>query len=261
MSLPAEKPETQRIGPPPAPRRSGSLNLARRPFINTRPVTRVSVVLWILGLLLLLGNVSLFWSYLSGSAEKRDELDRLEQDVQRQRQTVSQLEQRLASLNLDEQNRQVQFLNRMIAERTFSWSLLFDRLAEVLPHDVRLTRLAPQRRNKKTVGGQREEEREPGDDRVRLVIEGVSRSDDAHYRFVDNLFSHRSFAKDADISRESRDEERNLVEFNVQVTYIPGSPLPQGVVVEEEAPAATPGDAPAAPATSMPSAPEPEKQK
>jgi len=260
MSLPAEKPEAQRTGPPPAPRRSGSLNLARRPFINTRPVTRVSIVLWILGLLLLLGNISLFWSYLSGSAEKREELARLEQDVQRQRETVSQLEQRLASLNLEEQNSQVQFLNRMIAERTFSWSLLFDRLAEVLPDDVRLTRLAPQRKNKKAAGSREVETPVPGDDRVRLVIEGFSRSDDAHYRFVDNLFSHPAFAKDADISRESRDEERNLVEFNVQVTYIPGGPLPQGVVVEEEAPAALPGGAPTAPSTSMPPAPGPEKQ-
>lgn len=269
MSLPAETPEVQRTGPPPAPRRSGSLNLARRPFINTRPVTRVSIVLWIFGLLLLFGNVSLFWSYLSGSAEKREELARLEQDVQRQQQAVSQLEQRLASLDLAEQNRQVRFLNRMIAERTFSWSLLFDRLAEVLPDDVRLTRLAPQRRNKKQALGnpQDEETRQPGDDRVGLVIEGVSRSDDAQYRFVDNLFSHPSFARDANISSETRDEEKNLVEFDVQVTYIPGSlPLRQGgpdVVVEEEAPATAPGGlpgAPGAPAVTAPPAPGAEKR-
>jgi Tfp pilus assembly protein PilN len=243
MSLPAEKPDVPRAAPPPVPRRSGSLNLARRPFINTRPVTRVSILLWILGLLLLLGNVSLFWSYLSGSTEKRDELARLEQDVQRQRQTVSELEQRLASLNLEEQNRQVRFLNRMIAERTFSWSLLFDRLAEVLPDEVRLTRLAPQRRSKKAVIDE-DEEGALGDDRVRLIIQGESRSDDGHYRFVDNLFAHPSFAEDANFSREARDEEKNLVEFDVQVTYIPGGPLPQGVVIEEVAP---PPAAPPAP--------------
>jgi len=252
MNLPAEKPDVPSTGQPPAPRRSGSLNLARRPFINTRPVTRVSILLWILGLLLLLGNVSLFWSYLSGSAEKRAELERLEQDVQRQEQTVKQLEQRLASLELEEQNRQVRFLNRMIAERTFSWSLLFDRLAEVLPDDVRITRLAPQRSNKRDIGSELDDEPEPGDDRVRLTIAGVSRSDDAHYSFVDRLFAHPSFAKDANISRETREEERNLVEFDVQVTYIPGGPLPQGVVVEEEAPAA---DAPGAPATPAQPAP------
>ena len=258
MSLPAEKPDVPSTGQPPAPRRSGSLNLARRPFINTRPVTRVSILLWVLGLLLLLGNVSLFWSYLSGSAEKRAELERLVQDVQRQEQTVKQLEQRLASLDLDEQNRQVRFLNRMIAERTFSWSLLFDRLAEVLPDDVRITRLAPQRRNKRALGSQQDEELEPADDRVRLTIAGVSRSDDAHYSFVDRLFAHPSFEKDANISRETRDEERNLVEFDVQVTYFPGSPtLSPGVVIEEEAPTAGAPvtGAPAAPATPAPSAP------
>lgn len=249
MSLPAEQPDVPRAAPPAAPRRSGSLNLARRPFINTRPVTRVSILLWVLGFLLLLGNVSLFWNYLSGSAEKRDELERLVEDVQRQQQTVTELEQRLASLELAEQNRQVRFLNRKITERTFSWSLLFDRLAQVLPDDVRLTRLAPQRTNTKKVVDEELEEgtKKPEDERVQLLINGVSRSDDGHYRFVDRLFAHESFEA-PDISRESRDEGNDLVEFDVTVTYIPGGPLPQGVVIEEEAPAAVPGGAPAAPA-------------
>jgi Tfp pilus assembly protein PilN len=254
MSLPAEKPDVPRTGPPVAPRRSGSLNLAHRPFINTRPVTRVSILLWTLGLLLLLGNVSLFWSYLSGSAEKRNELERLEQDVQRQQQTVAQLEQRLALLDLEEQNRQVRFLNRKIEERTFSWSLLFDRLAEVLPDDVRLNRLAPARKNRKALG-QREDAREPQDDRVQLIIQGVSRSDEGHYNFVDRLFAHESF-ENPDISRERREEGGDLVEFDVQVTYIPGSPMTQGVVIEEESPAPAAPDAPAAPARSGESGPE-----
>jgi Tfp pilus assembly protein PilN len=254
MSLPAEKPDVPRTGPPPAPRRAGSLNLARRPFINTRPVTRVSILLWILGLLLLLGNVSLFWSYLSGSAEKRDDLDRLQQDVQRQQQTVTQLEQRLASLDLEQQNRQVRYLNRKIAERTFSWSLLFDRLAEVLPDDVRLTRLAPAARARTPTGEELGNELEPVDDRVQLTIQGVSRSDEAHYDFVNRLFAHDSF-EDPDIPRETREENGDSVVFDVKVIYIPGGPLPQGVVIEEEGAAPEAPKAPAAPAASSGSGP------
>ncbi len=249
MSLPAEKPEVPRTGPLVAPRRSGSLNLARRPFTNTRPVTRVSILLWVLGLLLLLGNVSLFWSYLSGSAEKREELERLVQDVQRQQQTLTQLDQRLASLDLEEQNRQVRFLNRKIAERTFSWSLLFDRLAAVLPDDVRLSRLAPQRSRRGT--GAEEDKTEPEDGRVPLVIQGESRSDEGLLNFVDRLFAHDSF-ENPDFPRETSDEERDLVRFDVRVIYFPGEAPPQGVEIEEEGPAPEAPGAPTAPAAPTP---------
>jgi Tfp pilus assembly protein PilN len=252
-SLPAEKPAAPRTLPSAAPRRAGSLNLASRPFVNTRPVSRVSILLWVLGLLLLLGNVSLFWSYLSGSDEKRAELERLEQEIQRQEQTVTQLEQRLASLDLEQQNRQVRYLNRKIAERTFSWSLLFDRLAEVLPNDVRLTRLAP-----KPLGRQDDKQPEqepepdqPTDDRVLLVINGRSKSDEALLDFVDRLFAHSSF-EEPDLPREAREEGDDQVEFDVRVTYIPGGRPGEVAVVEEAAPpevleVAPPAGAPAAP--------------
>lgn len=246
-SLPAERPVVPRTGPPPAPPRSGSLNLARRPFINTRPVTRISILLWILGLLLLLGNVSLFWNYLSGSAEKRAELARLEQDIQRQNETIAELQRRLASLDLEQQNRQVRFLNRRIAERTFSWSLLFDRLAEVLPDDVRLTRLAPQRRNKNAVG-QDEEELQAANDRVQLIIQGVSRSDEAHFEFVRRLFDHPEWFENPDLPRETRSEETNTVEFDVQATYIPGESPAAGSAGAAPAPEILEVPAPAAPA-------------
>jgi len=249
MSLPIEKPAAPRTSPPVAPRRAGSLNLARRPFVNTRPVTRVSAILWILGLLLLLGNVSLFWSYHSGSANKRAELDRLEQDVQRQQQTVQQLEQRLAALELEQQNRQVRYLNRKIAERTFSWSLLFDRIAEVLPNDVRLTRLTPRSLARKNTG-RREDELEPLDGRVLLTIHGMAKSDEELLTFVDRLFAHDSF-DEPDLSRETRADVNDPVEFDVQVTYIPGGKSGQPVI-EEAAPAPEIVEAPAAPAPSKP---------
>jgi Tfp pilus assembly protein PilN len=243
--LAEKKPAVPRAVPPAASRRAGSLNLASRPFVNTRPVTRVSILLWVLGLLLLLGNASLFWSYLSGSAEKRAELGRLEQEIQRQNQTVTQLEQRLASLDLEQQNRKVRYLNRKIAERTFSWSLLFDRLAEVLPNDVRLTRLAPKPLGRQDDKRPEEEPEESLDDRVLLVINGKSKSDEALLDFVDRLFAHSSF-EEPDLPREAREEGDDQVEFDVRVTYIPGGRPGEVAVVEEAAPPEV-LEAPAAP--------------
>lgn len=218
----------------------GHLNLARRPFLNTRPVNRVSLGLWILGGLLLLGNVTLFWSYLSGSTEKRADLARMREQVEHERQNVGKLEAQLAGLDLGQQNEQVEYLNRKIAERTFSWSLLFDRLAEVLPDDVRLMQLQPAPIGGDERSGVRAGRRrgEPlSSDRVPLIIQGEARNDEALLQFVDNLFAHRAF-DNPDLAQESRDEEnQNRVRFDLRVTYLPGDEA-QTITIEE-APAPT----------------------
>lgn len=252
--------ETRPAGPPagaeprPPTRRREALNLSRRPFLNSRPVVRAALALWLLGLALLLGNVSLFWSYLSGSEDKRAEIAGRDAAIARQQDAIRQLEARLASFDLEQQNEKIDFLNRRIAERTFSWSLLFNRMAEVLPNDVRLQRLTP------ATGKRRENERlrsagvvrrdSPADDgRVGLTITGVAKNDEALDQFVNRLFDHPSFGKDVNPTREVRDEETSYVAFEITVSYIPGgtplSAVPEGappVVVEEETPA--PGGAP-----------------
>jgi len=219
---------------PPAGGRMQPLNVARRPFTNTRPVTRISLLLWLLGVLLLLGNVSLFWNYLSGSGEKRAELGRLETQVSSETQAVSRLEARLAASGLDRQNAQVRFLNRRIAERTFSWSLLFDRLAQVMPDGVRLNRLAPSglvdKEARDLNDAQAQAQR---DNRVTLTISGEAKSDEVIYRFVDNLFAHPAF-EDPDISRESV-ADNGLVKFEIKVMYLPaGTPQATPIVIEEK---------------------------
>ena len=237
MSVLTEKTAAPVSRPEPAVmERMQPLNVARRPFTNTRPVTRVSILLWLLGALLLLGNVSLFWNYLSGSGEKRAELGRLETQVANESQAVSRLEARLAGSGLDKQNSQVRFLNRRIAERAFSWSLLFDRLAEVLPDGVRLNRLAPSGLVDKETRDFNEtpaQAQAPRDNRVTLTISGEAKSDEVIYRFVDNLFAHPAF-EDPDISRESVADD-GLVKFEIKVMYLPsGTPQAAPIVIEEQ---------------------------
>jgi Tfp pilus assembly protein PilN len=250
MSLLTEKTVTP--APPPAAPEMGRLeplNLARRPFTNTRPVTRVSLLLWLLGALLLLGNISLFWSYLAGSGEKRNQLSGMERQVEKESRAVAQLEGRLANSGLDEQNRQVRFLNRRIAERTFSWSLLFDRLAEVLPEGVRLDRLAPSGLVDKE-GVDNDNVPRNRDSRVTLSIAGEAKSDEALLQFVNNLFEHPAF-EDPDPSRDSL-EDNGLVKFDIKVFYLPTGTPQQAIVVEEQpAPATTPSPTPAKPGSEI----------
>lgn len=210
------------------------LNLSRRPFLNTRPVTRVALLLWLFGALLLLGNVTLFWNYLSGSTEKREELARMEKQVEKEQESVGSLEARLAGLDLEKQNEQVEFLNRKIAERTFSWSLLFDRLTETMPDNVRLIQLQPG-----AIGGD-ERQRTRTDasraaplasDRVPLIIAGEAKSDEELLQFVDNLFAHTAF-DNPNLLEEARTEDNSRIQFTLHVIYLPRNPTP-GVMEEE----------------------------
>ncbi|HXO20732.1 MAG TPA: hypothetical protein VOA87_12515 [Thermoanaerobaculia bacterium] len=197
-----------------------ALNLSRRPFVNSRPVTRTAIALWLLSILLLAGNAFLFWSYLAGSKEKREEIRQVEAQIRAGREGIARLQAQVAGLDLGRQNEEVAFLNDKIAERTFSWSLLFDRLAEVLPMDVRLNHLTP-----RGVIDERLERRRRGvtlkrqSDRVVLTMVGDAKNDEALLQFVDNLFAHPAFAE-PDLSRESR-ELTGLIRFDLQVGYRP----------------------------------------
>ena len=220
------------------------LNLARRPFTNTRPVTRAAVLLWLLGGLLLLGNISLFRSYLSNSAEKRAELARLEMQILKEEHLISQLEAQLANSNLEQQNREVRFLNRRIAERSFSWSQLFDHLSGILPDGVRISRLTPASLTdvKETQAAENATAPvRPRDERVTLIIDGEAKSDEALSLFVNKLFA-RPF-DEPDLTRETREDE-DLVKFDIKALYLPaGAASPSAAskpspepVVEEAAP-------------------------
>jgi len=236
------------------PARMEPLNLARRPFLNSRPVVRISLLLWLLGLLILIANVSVFRIYLSGSADKREQIARGEREIERQQQGIQQLQRRLDGIDLAQLNEEIDFLNQKIERRTFSWSLLLDRLAEVQPNDIRLNRLTPQTDEKATRASRNARQaprarRREGE--VPLSIIGETRSDEALLRFVDNLFAHPAFT-DPNLLHEERQDD-NLVRFELTVQYIPGGP-PQGMVVEraptiERAPAAAP------PAAAVPAAP------
>jgi Tfp pilus assembly protein PilN len=205
-----------------------SLNLARRPFLNSRPVVRAGVALWVLGVLLLAGNVTLFWTYLDKSAAQRAALTELNREIAAERKAVGELEARLLGLDLTEQNEQIEFLNEKIAQRTFSWSRLLDRLAAVLPNDVRLLSLQPEQGEGRSEAEARRR-RSADDGRVTLAITGQSRSDAALLSFVDNLFAHPSFGE-PNLTRERRKEDDDLVDFELSVRYLPGG-APQPATV------------------------------
>ncbi|MFL6237737.1 MAG: PilN domain-containing protein [Thermoanaerobaculia bacterium] len=207
------------------PERVEPLNLARRPFLNSRPVVRVALLLWLLGLALLLVDLWQFLGYRGRSADKREQIARSEAEIERQRAYLARLQKTLDGFNLEAQNQKVEFLNKQIAERTFAWSQLLDRIAERLPNDVRLNRLAPltgDKAERQRTGSTAARRTVKTSDLVPLLITGESRSDEALSSFVDNLF--KPPFTDANPTREEREEDGKTLKFEISVQYRPGPP-------------------------------------
>jgi hypothetical protein len=232
--------------PAPAPRgnpRADSLNLAGRPFGNSRPVVRVALILWLLGLALLASNVFVFRTYLSDSADKRAQIAHGEEEIQKQQNDVADLRTRLNGYDLVRLNDKIDFLNTQIDARTFSWSLLLDRIADTLPNDVRLGHLSPLTGGKARKETQRERvtprDKLPAGE-VQLDISGQTRRDESLLQFVNNLFAHPAFRDPNLLQESSVDGGGPLVKFEATVMYLPGGP-PHSAVVEESPAGTAPG--------------------
>jgi Tfp pilus assembly protein PilN len=97
--------------------KSALLNLAREPFVNFRPIRRLTWILWVLAGLLLILNTVFYWRHFSGQGQRRDLLEELEVGSEREQAEIARLERELAGLDIDAQNQQVVFLNSRIAQR------------------------------------------------------------------------------------------------------------------------------------------------
>ncbi|MGH9464330.1 MAG: hypothetical protein ACRD0X_01705, partial [Thermoanaerobaculia bacterium] len=164
-------------------------NLASRPFINRRPVQRLALLLWLAGSVSLLANAFLFWRYATGAGRRHDELTQIAAEAERERSALGEQQEVLSQIDLEWQNDQVGFLNAKIAERTFSWSELFDQLADVLPRGVRLSRLQPSVARAET---SRHRQTSYGES-VALAMNGGAEVGQELYTFIDALFAHRAF--------------------------------------------------------------------
>ncbi|MEL7060483.1 MAG: hypothetical protein AAGN46_10695 [Acidobacteriota bacterium] len=229
-----------------------TVNLARRPFVNRRPVRRVAVVLWAVAILLVSAAVWLFGEYWRNSASQRARLGELYDQVEAERDRLEASRASLRSLELADRNSQAAFLNLLIRKRTFPWSRLFDHLEEVLPIDVYVKtvrpsvslaagdleaiqaarraqragqrRATPQAARRGASGPRRARggEAVEGPDRVDLNLPATARSEDAMLDFVDALYQHESFLDPFLVGEEQTDDGQ--VKFEVRVTYLVPAP-------------------------------------
>lgn len=199
------------------------LNLARQPYVNTRPVVRLSIVLWLIGAVLFAGNVWLYWDFLAGRGDTHKRLAEVATEIDQTRGRIAALDSELAGFDLADQNDRVDFLNTRIERRHFSWSHLFDALSGLLPDDVRLTRLTPSSLDDGPSSRRRSARTSTDDDKgVSLTIQAVAKTNDSILTLVQRLFEDPAFAATSLI--QQRLGQGGLIEFDIDTTYDPGRP-------------------------------------
>lgn len=207
-----------------------SLNLARDPFLNLRPVRRAGVVLAALAVILAAIDARTYWRHFTGENQTRVRLQELDAEISAERQTLAGLRQELSRLEVASLNERARFVNQQIAQRTFSWSGLFDDLVSIQPLQVQIVSLDPKFESGRR--SQRDIDLEPGE--VLLEIDGLARDDDRLLRFIDRFFEHPEF-RSPDLQREARREE--LIDFTLSVIYR-SAPVDAAAQAEEDEPAA-----------------------
>jgi hypothetical protein len=191
-------------------------NLARDPFLNQRPLVRASTALALIAVVLTGWNVVSYLRAGSGAEAMASEIARLEGESAAARARLQTLERDLARLDLAGFNRRAEFVNDRIRERSFSWNLLFTRLAEALPRGVRLSSVSPRFGE----GGPGEGARSAGRGaEVELRLRGEAEDGEALLEFVDSLFEHPAFDR-PDLNREGQSKGA-MTSFDLSVRYLP----------------------------------------
>lgn len=212
-------------------------NLASRPFINTRPVVLVIVTAVLVGVVMLLLNLRLFFS-TSGTTEA---LGQRVADLEVQRAVLeSDIRDDLEALQAVEWRRleaDVQAANLVLKAHAFSWGRLLTNLEATLPYAVRLVRVSPRVEDDRT---------------VRLALQGIAQSREAMLEFMAHLLESPAFER-VEPSGETLPEGAASAgyEFDLDTVYVPeqlrsgaeGTTATASAPSEGEAVAAT-GEAP-----------------
>jgi Tfp pilus assembly protein PilN len=113
-------------------------NLARRPFVDSRPANVASALLLVAVIVLTLVSVRTVHAYLAGSAKSREAIASLRAEIGRLEVVRRDALQKLARFDLEGMRSGAEEANALARLRAFSWSRFLTRLEKTLPNDVRV---------------------------------------------------------------------------------------------------------------------------
>lgn len=183
-------------------------NLARVPFLNTRPVWAVSAALSLAAVGLTAMSVSEFLVKREEEEGLRARLSSLQQRREVLAREVHQLNQTLAQVPWKQLQGDASALAQIASKRGWAWTQLLGDLERVLPWDVRLVSISPSVDEK---------------GRVRLALVGAAAGREAWLKLMTRLFHDASFADPVPISEEAPSATNPQgYRFQLAVRYLPG---------------------------------------
>lgn len=121
------------------------LNLASRPFVNTRPATAAAVTLGLVVLGLTLVSAGTVRGYLEGSQKTRAAVRALSEEAAALDARSEATEAEVARLDLATLAQSADDASWIARRRAFSWTRFLTRLERTLPRDVRVAAISLQR--------------------------------------------------------------------------------------------------------------------
>jgi Tfp pilus assembly protein PilN len=180
-------------------------NLASRPFLNTRPVWVVTIAAAAIALILIVLNIRFFVVTNRAVADELAMRDALEARYGELGASARQEIAILSRVPWRTLEARVNATNLVLQEHAFSWLRMLDDIENVMPYDVRLTKIIPA----------------VGPEGVTLSLEVLARNRDAMLNFVDNLVEDPRF-DDPALSSEKTPEDSVTGTYllNLRVRYI-----------------------------------------
>jgi hypothetical protein len=226
------------------------LNLASRPFKNdTLPWSAFALALTAL-VSMTVWNVQAY----VGNASKRAEIEAKKADLTREMQELErrdrEAQSRIDDFDLPLLAARAAKANEVIRWKSFSWTLLFNRLKEVQPWDVQMTTIRPVFEVTSAESRRAGEEEEAGGedfDRVPVSVEGVAKTLQDFLEFERRLIDDPHFER-VEPESTARDDNTGETVFRLRFLYDPRITADEGEAqaaagaVAEAGPAAPPDD-------------------
>lgn len=192
-----------------------NLNFAERPFQNWHVWT---TLFGVVGGLLVLGSLLHMWFFFSvrsNTLENRTRVEEVQARIQTALDAIAHYESMLSVSEIEALNEQTYYVNSLVTERLFSWTILMDDLEAVLPPRVYLHTIIPNQK----------------DGLMSIQLSTVSKSPDDLIEFLNRLEASDRFAR-AFPGGEREEMRRTLgrgILSRIQVDYLPEplAPLPQ----------------------------------
>ncbi len=205
-----------------------TVNLATRPFRNNRVIGTVVLSVSALLLIATIANLYVFFTYRSSYAQLQRN-----QGQERTRLLSLEAEERRLAREIESRDFRAlrtrgQFAAGVIRQQSFSWTLLFNKLEDLMPYEIMMTTIRP------NITGEG----------INIRVDGMARNQGAFLTLQERLLASASFADVRPISERLINPTRPDIQFTMTFDYLPGVPAAPEAVVASAAGADTPEPAP-----------------